>query len=63
MSKLFDLLADIPTNAVLRERIEQIKEQAAKLEKENAELRGDRDRLQQRVAALEKQVAANTVVP
>jgi hypothetical protein len=60
MSKLFDLLADIPTNAVLRERIELIREQAAKTEKQLAEALKENETLRTRVAALEKQVPAKT---
>ena len=57
MSKILDLLADIPTNAVLRERHALIREQAQILEKQLAEVRAENATLRGRVAALENALA------
>lgn len=58
MSKILDLLADIPTNAVLRERLTLIREQAEIQEKQLAEARAENAKLKDKTAALEKQVNA-----
>lgn len=58
MSKILDLLADIPTNAVLRERIVFIREQAEALEKQIAQCEQENTGLKKRVAQLENALAA-----
>ncbi|MCL2298366.1 MAG: hypothetical protein FWC38_00820 [Proteobacteria bacterium] len=65
---LSDLLGSIPTNAVLRERIEFIKDQLAAEDKARSEafktierLLQENDQLRKRCDELEKQVAAHAV--
>lgn len=58
MSTILELLADIPTNAVLRERITLIREQAQALEKQVAQLQHENATLKMRVSDLESQASS-----
>jgi len=56
MGILFDLLKDIPTNAVLREKMQAIEEKYAALETENAILKDDNRKLKADKVQLEQEI-------
>jgi hypothetical protein len=60
MSRILELLSDIPTNAVLRERLALIREQAEIQERKLGEARNENAKLKERVATLEKTLSAQT---
>src|SRR3990167_9915937 len=61
MGKILDLLAEIPTSAVLRERLGLIRDQAQMLENQVAQLHQENAELERRCAEMQSQLEAQAV--